>query len=113
MTTFILVPGLWLGAWAWADVARYLRAAGHTVHPVTLSGLADRAHLNTGSLTLDDHVAAITGLIRYEELDEVVLVGPSGRGAAPRPPPTRPRTGSGPSSTSTAARSRTGCRRTT
>ncbi len=39
---FILVPGFWLGAWAWANVACLLRAAGHDVEAVTLPGLAKR-----------------------------------------------------------------------
>lgn len=42
MATFVLVPGYWLGAWAWHDVAEALRAKGHTVYPMTLTGLADR-----------------------------------------------------------------------
>lgn len=45
MTTFILVPGMWLGAWAWRDVSRRLRDAGHESYPLSLTGLADRAHL--------------------------------------------------------------------
>ena len=38
MTNFVLVPGAWLGAWAWDAVAALLRAEGHGVYPVTLSG---------------------------------------------------------------------------
>ena len=30
MATFVLVPGMWLGGWAWRDVATLLRAAVHT-----------------------------------------------------------------------------------
>ena len=29
---FVLVAGAWLGGWAWRDVARRLRVAGHEVH---------------------------------------------------------------------------------
>ena len=43
MTTFVLVPGAFLGAWAWSEVAASLTAAGHDVRPVTLTGLAERA----------------------------------------------------------------------
>ena len=39
MSTFVLVPGFWLGAWAWQDVTAALRAAGHEVSPAD----ADRA----------------------------------------------------------------------
>ena len=28
MATFVLVPGFWLGAWAWRDVTVALRVAG-------------------------------------------------------------------------------------
>ena len=45
MATFVLVPGMWLGGWAWRDVTDALRAAGHTVYPVTLTGLGERVHL--------------------------------------------------------------------
>jgi pimeloyl-ACP methyl ester carboxylesterase len=41
MTTapIILVPGFWLGAWAWDEVAAALRADGHDVTALTLPGL--------------------------------------------------------------------------
>ena len=43
----ILVPGFWLGAWAWDEVADLLRADGHDVTALTLPGLestdADRS----------------------------------------------------------------------
>ncbi len=45
MATFVLVPGFWLGGWAWRNVAEILRAAGHSVYPVTLTGLGERVHL--------------------------------------------------------------------
>ena len=35
----ILVPGFWLGAWAWDEVADILRADGHEVTALTLPGL--------------------------------------------------------------------------
>jgi pimeloyl-ACP methyl ester carboxylesterase len=58
----ILVPGWWLGAWAWDEVAALLRADGHAVAPLTLPGLesidADRSRL-----TMEDHVAAIADAV--------------------------------------------------
>ncbi|WP_206061397.1 hypothetical protein [Nonomuraea basaltis] len=42
MTEFVLVAGAWLGAWAWDEVVPDLRAAGHGIHPLTLSGLAEK-----------------------------------------------------------------------
>ncbi|GAA3451907.1 alpha/beta fold hydrolase [Dactylosporangium matsuzakiense] len=55
MTNLILVPGMWLGAWAWDAVAEPLRAAGHSVTAVTLGGLAERAG-EAGSATLESHI---------------------------------------------------------
>lgn len=80
MATYVLVPGFWLGAWAWAEVGRRLRAAGHDVHPVTLTGLGDRAHLATPQVDLETHAADVLGVIEYAGVDEVILVGHSGGG---------------------------------
>lgn len=77
MATYVLVPGFWLGGWAWRDVADALRAAGHTVYPVTLTGLGERVHLGGPQVNLDTHVADVVNLIRYEDLHDVVLAGHS------------------------------------
>ncbi|MEV4461511.1 alpha/beta hydrolase [Microbispora sp. NPDC049633] len=82
MTTYVLVPGFWLGAWAWRDVTAALRGMGHEAYPLTLTGLADRAHLASPALDLDTHIRDITCLIEAEDLHDVVLVGHSGSGAA-------------------------------
>ena len=77
MATFVLVPGMWLGGWAWREVAEPLRAAGHHVYPVTLTGLGERVHLAGPHVNLDTHIADVVNLLRYEELRDVVLVGHS------------------------------------
>jgi pimeloyl-ACP methyl ester carboxylesterase len=60
MTTapIVLVPGFWLGAWAWDEVAAALRADGHDVTAMTLPGL-ESADTDRSSITLSDHVDAI------------------------------------------------------
>lgn len=78
-THVVLVPGFWLGAWAWQDVVPSLHAAGLAAHPVTLPGLADDA-VDRRGLTLADHVAAVRDLVD-DLAGDVVLVGHSG-GAA-------------------------------
>lgn len=77
MATFILVPGMWIGAWAWRDVTRGLRAAGHEVYPLTLTGLADRAHLAGPDVDLDTHIEDVVRLVEAEDLRDVILVGHS------------------------------------
>lgn len=73
----VLVPGYWLGGWAWRDVEPGLRAAGITPHAVTLPGLDGGGG---EGLTLDDHVEAVLDLVDNLE-GGIVLVGHSGGGA--------------------------------
>ncbi len=54
----ILVPGFWLGAWAWDEVAQRLRADGHDVTALTLPGLESK-DADRSSITFGDHVDAI------------------------------------------------------
>ena len=77
MTTYLLVPCLWIGAWAWRDVTAALRAAGDEAHPLTLTGVADRAHLLGPGVDLDTHVEDIVRLAEIEDLRDIVLVGHS------------------------------------
>jgi len=54
----VLVPGFWLGAWAWDEVASLLRSDGHDVTAITLPGL-EAADADRSGITLTDHVDAI------------------------------------------------------
>lgn len=74
MTNFVLVPGAWLGGWAWDDVALALRAEGHGVYPVTLSGVAERHGPDAGQ---QEHVDDIVAVIEGHDLRDVVLAGHS------------------------------------
>jgi pimeloyl-ACP methyl ester carboxylesterase len=73
----VLVHGAWGGAWIWRRVLAPLRAAGHEVHAVTLTGDGERAHLRHAGIDLHTHVGDVVGLVRAEELRDVVLVGHS------------------------------------
>jgi len=72
----ILVPGFWLGAWAWDEVATLLRADGHHVTALTLPGL-ESAEVDRSSITLEDQVDAIVDAVRAEG-SRVVLAVHSG-----------------------------------
>jgi pimeloyl-ACP methyl ester carboxylesterase len=91
VSTFLLIPGAWLGGWCWKYVAAELRAAGHAVVPATLTGLGERAHLLSREIGLDTHISDIVGLFEYRDLRDVILVGHSyggtvATGAAERVP---------------------------
>jgi pimeloyl-ACP methyl ester carboxylesterase len=77
VATFVLVPGAWLGGWCWRRLTPWLRAEGHDVYPITLTGLGDRAHLDTPQTDLATHVTDVVNVLAYEDLTGVVLVGHS------------------------------------
>ena len=72
--TFVLVHGAWHGGWCWRRVADRLRAGGHAVFMPTLTGLGERAHLLRAGIDLKTHIADVVNVIKWEGLDDVVLV---------------------------------------
>ena len=76
----ILVPGFWLGAWAWDDVVAALREDGHEVTALTLPGL-ESADADRSKITLKDHVDAICNAVTAAEAP-VVLATHSAAGAS-------------------------------
>ncbi|WP_404384538.1 alpha/beta hydrolase [Knoellia locipacati] len=56
-TQIVLVPGFWLGAWAWDEVAPRLRDEGFDVVALTLPGLSEGSPDATA--TVDDQADAI------------------------------------------------------
>jgi pimeloyl-ACP methyl ester carboxylesterase len=79
-TPIVLVPGFWLGAWAWDDVVAALRAEGRDVSALTLPGL-ESADADRASITLTDHVDAIVEAVKAAGRP-VVLAVHSGTGGA-------------------------------
>ena len=77
---FVLVHGAYQGGWIWTRVAARLRAAGHEVHAPTLDGCAERRHALRAGITVGTHADEIAGLLFYEDLHAVVLVGTSSGG---------------------------------
>jgi pimeloyl-ACP methyl ester carboxylesterase len=73
----VLVHGAWHGGWCYGRVADLLRADGHRVYVPTLTGLGERSHLLTRSINLSTHIADIANMLRWEDLQRIVLVGHS------------------------------------
>jgi pimeloyl-ACP methyl ester carboxylesterase len=68
-----LVPGFWLGAWAWDEVAGALRADGHDVTAITLPGL-ESVDADRSSVTLSDHIDAICAAVEAAGTPVVLAV---------------------------------------
>ena len=87
--SIVLVPGFWLGGWAWDEVAAALRADGHEVTAVTLPGL-ESADADRSKITMSDHVEAICDAVRAAGVPVVLAVhsgaGAPGYGASDRVP---------------------------
>lgn len=77
MATFVLVHGAWHGGWCWKSFLPYLTDAGHTVYTPTLTGLGERSHLLSKEIDLSCHVQDVVNVLKFEELEEVILVGHS------------------------------------
>jgi pimeloyl-ACP methyl ester carboxylesterase len=74
----VLVPGFWLGAWAWEEVIPPLREEGIEATAITLPGLESK-DADRSSVTLSDHVDAICEAVRAAG-PPVVLAVHSGTG---------------------------------
>ncbi|MGA3108585.1 MAG: alpha/beta hydrolase [Candidatus Bathyarchaeia archaeon] len=77
MTTFVLVPGAWLGGWAWKKVVPLLEQKGHGTHAVTLTGMGERVHLASKDVGIETAVQDVLNVISYNDLNDIVLVGHS------------------------------------
>jgi pimeloyl-ACP methyl ester carboxylesterase len=73
MANFVLVHGAWHGAWCWRRVTEALIRAGHRAHAVTLTGVGERTHLLSPSITLETHIADVVQAIEAEEMTDVIL----------------------------------------
>jgi pimeloyl-ACP methyl ester carboxylesterase len=77
MATFVLGHGGRHGGWCWKRVSPLLRAAGHDVYTPTYTGLGERKHLLSPSIDLTTHIQDVVGVLEYEDLAGVILVGHS------------------------------------
>ena len=73
MVDVVLVPGGWSGGWAFASIARELRARGHEVFTPTLTGLGERSHLMCAHPNLDTHIDDVANVLLFERLSGVIL----------------------------------------
>ena len=77
MSTFLLIHGAYQGSWIWRHVARVLRRQGHDVFTPTLDGCAERAHQLRPGISNHSQAAELAELARFEDLDDLTLVGTS------------------------------------
>lgn len=74
---FVLVHGAWHGGWCYSRVRDILAAKGHRVFTPTLTGLGERSHLMSANINLDTHITDVVNVLKWEDLNNVVLCGHS------------------------------------
>jgi pimeloyl-ACP methyl ester carboxylesterase len=77
MTTYVLIPGACHGAWCFDDLAAALRGNGHEVIAITLTGVAERAHLLHGGVNVETHIQDVLAELAARDANDAVLVGHS------------------------------------
>ena len=81
MATYVILGGMTTGGWWMKQLATRLRKANHDVYTPTYTGLGERSHLLQPNINLNTHIDDALGVLKYEDLDEVILVGKSYSGA--------------------------------
>ena len=77
MAIFVVAHGAWSAGWAWKKMRPLMRAAGHEFFTPTYTGVGERAHLANPDIDLDTHIRDVIGVLEFEDLRDVVLVGHS------------------------------------
>jgi pimeloyl-ACP methyl ester carboxylesterase len=75
--TFLVCHGAWGGGWSWKKMHPLMQAAGHRLVTPTYTGLGERAHLASPAVDLETHIQDVLGVIHYEDLRDIVLLGHS------------------------------------
>jgi pimeloyl-ACP methyl ester carboxylesterase len=77
MATFLVCHGAWSASWAWKLMHPLMTARGHRLITPTLTGLGERSHLARPDIDLETHIADILGVLKYEDLRDINLIGHS------------------------------------
>jgi pimeloyl-ACP methyl ester carboxylesterase len=77
MATFVVAHGAWSAGWAWKKMHPLMQARGHRLITPTYTGIGERGHLARPDIDLETHIADILGVLTFEELAAVNLIGHS------------------------------------
>ena len=77
MATFLVAHGAWSAGWVWKKMRPLLRERGHELFTPTYTGLGERVHLASRDVGLETHIADILGVLQFEDLHNVILIGHS------------------------------------
>ncbi len=75
--TFLVAHGAWSAGYTWKKMHPLLSASAHRLITPTYTGLGERSHLASPSNDLETHIQDVLGVIEYEDLRDIVLIGHS------------------------------------
>jgi pimeloyl-ACP methyl ester carboxylesterase len=75
--TYVFVHGSFSSIATYLPLESILEEDGHRVHLASLTGLGDRAHLQSPDIRLETHIQDVASLIETRDLHDVYLVGHS------------------------------------
>ena len=77
MATFVVAHGAWSSGWAWKKMRPLLREQGHELFTPSYTGLGERSHLAHRDIDLETHIADVLGVLKFEGLSGIILIGHS------------------------------------
>lgn len=77
MATFVVAHGAWAAGWSWKKMRPLMAARDHTLFTPSYAGIGERAHLANPDIDLEMHIADVLGVLEFEDLRDVVLIGHS------------------------------------
>jgi pimeloyl-ACP methyl ester carboxylesterase len=77
MALFVVAHGAWSAGWMWKKMHPLMTARGHRLLTPTYTGLGERGHLAGPGVDLGTHIADVLGVLEFEDLTDVNLVGHS------------------------------------
>jgi pimeloyl-ACP methyl ester carboxylesterase len=77
MAVFVVAHGAWSSGWGWKKMHPLMTARGHALFTPSYTGLGERGHLAHPDIDLDTHIADVVGVLEFEDLRDVMLLGHS------------------------------------
>jgi pimeloyl-ACP methyl ester carboxylesterase len=75
--TLLVCHGAWSGGWSWKKMFPHAAAAGYRLVAPTYTGLGEREHLAHPGIDLETHIQDILSVVKFEDLNDIVLLGHS------------------------------------
>jgi pimeloyl-ACP methyl ester carboxylesterase len=77
MATFVVAHGAWSAGWGWKKMHPLMAKHGHRLITPTYTGLGERAHLARPDIDLETHIADMLGVLEFDDISNVNLIGHS------------------------------------